>query len=120
VITTPKGETFEKHLKCDQFFTRAAALALVLIIEFGFGHGTYLSRGRLCGPVSYAKPACQMEVFHHRATLCIAAYGFLICEREAIQGCPRRQVRANRRRDRMRGDPKQCGHLVAQILGSTA
>jgi hypothetical protein len=30
-----------------------------------------------------------MEVLHHRATLCVAAYGFLICEREAIQGCPR-------------------------------
>jgi hypothetical protein len=54
--------------------TRATAIALVPITEFGFGHGTYLSNGRLCGPVRDAKPACQMEVFHHLATLCIAAY----------------------------------------------
>jgi hypothetical protein len=106
VITTPKGETFEKHLKCDQFFTRAAALALVLIIPFGFGHGTYLSMGRLCGPVSYA-PACQMEVFHHRATL-LRSLRLPDLRTGSDSRMPsRRPVRANRRRDRMRGDPKQ-------------
>jgi hypothetical protein len=42
--------------------THAALLALVLITEFRFGHGTYLSKGRLFGPVSDVKPACQMEV----------------------------------------------------------
>ncbi len=42
--------------------TRAAVLAMMLITEFGFGHGTYLSKERLCGPVSDAMPACQMEV----------------------------------------------------------
>jgi len=35
---------------------------MVLITEFGFGHGTYLWKERLCGPVSDAKPGCQMEV----------------------------------------------------------
>src|SRR5262249_56629316 len=42
--------------------THAAPLALVLVTEFRFGHATYLSRGRLFGPVSDVKPACQMEV----------------------------------------------------------
>ena len=42
--------------------THAALLALVLVTEFRFGHGTYLSKGRLFGPVSDVKPACQMEV----------------------------------------------------------
>jgi hypothetical protein len=83
VITTPKGETFEKHLKCDQFFTRAAALALVLTIEFGFGHGT-TSRWddfavRLVMQSQPVKWKSFIIVQH-----CFAAYGFLICEREAI------------------------------------
>ena len=42
--------------------THAALLALVLVTEFRFGHGTYLSKGRLFGPVSDVKLACQMEV----------------------------------------------------------
>jgi len=42
--------------------THAALLALVLVTEFRFGHGTYLSKGRLFGRVSDLKPACQMEV----------------------------------------------------------
>jgi hypothetical protein len=42
--------------------TRAAVLAMMLITKFEFGHGTYLSKERLCGPVSDAMPACQMEV----------------------------------------------------------
>lgn len=42
--------------------THAALLALVLVTEFRFGQGTDLSKGRLFGPVSDVKPACQMEV----------------------------------------------------------
>jgi hypothetical protein len=37
------------------------------ITELRFGHGTYLSNGGLCGPVSDAKPACQMVFHRHLA-----------------------------------------------------